>query len=243
MRSKYDVFIPVIRWLHSQNRTDKEIAECVGIDSRRVVAIRQKIGLPRNNPSEIPIQLTEVQKQVLIGGIIGDMCIFKDKNGTYHRMNLAHSIKQKHYLIFKAKLLGDLFYPPTERKWVDSRTNNVYHEIRIQSKTHRLFSELYAKWYREGRKVIHDDVWQLNELGLAIVYFDDGWKSSRGYSIAMDDYSPGDIQKFAKVLTEKFDLACTVPDLNRSVYIKAESAERFRELISPFLTSGMEHKI
>jgi hypothetical protein len=243
VRSKYEVFIPTVKWLHSQNRTDNEIAECVGIDARRVADLRKKIGLQRNNPSELPITLSEIQKQLLIGGIIGDMCIFKDKAGVYHRMNLAHSMKQKAYLLFKANLLGDLFYQPTERSWMDSRTKNEYHEIRIQSRTHKLFSDLYAKWYRDGKKVIHDDVWQLNELGLAIIYFDDGYRSSSGFSIAMDDYSAGDIRKLAQVLREKFNLACTVPDLNRSVYIKAESGRLFRDMISPFLTSGMEYKL
>lgn len=243
MASKYNVFIPVVRWLHSQNKTDAEIAECVGIDPRRVVDIRKKIGLPRNNPSEVPIEVSEIQKQVLIGGIIGDMCIFKDKNGVYHRMNLAHSIRQRHYLMFKARLLGNLFYPPTERKWIDPRTNKEYHEIRIQSITHKLFSELYNKWYSDRKKVMHDDVWELDDLGLAIVYFDDGFKTNHGYEISLDDYTPEDIQKFANLLSEKFGLSCTVPGLNRSVYIKAESAERFRQIISPYLTSDTEYKL
>ncbi len=243
MGSKYNVFIPSVRWLHSQNKTDTEIAECVGIDLRRVADLRKKIGLQRNNPSEIPITITEVQKQLLIGGIIGDMCIFKDKNGTYHRMNLAHSIKQRQYLLFKAKLLGNLFGEPAERTWVDSRTKKEYHEIRIQSMTHKFFSELYSKWYRDGKKVMHDDVWQINDLGLAIAYFDDGFISSSGYEISLNDYSVKDIEKFARVLREKFDLSCTIPGLNQSVYIKAESAHKLREIIRPFLTSDTEYKL
>jgi len=229
--------------LHSQNKTDGEIAECVGIDHRRVADIRKKIGLPGNHSSEKPITLTDIQKQLLIGGIIGDMCIFKDKAAKYHRMNLAHSIKQKSYLLFKANLLGALFSEPYERKWIDQRTKNEYREIRIQSITHRLFTDLYNKWYKNGRKIMHDDVWSLDDLGLAITYFDDGFISSRGYEISLQDYATDDIYKFADVLREKFGLSCTVPGLTQSVYIKAESAERFREILRPFLTKDTEYKL
>lgn len=243
MCSKYEVFIPSVVLLHSQQRTDNEIAECVGIDPRRVNDLRKKMGLSRNNPSELPLIFTEIQYQLLIGGIIGDMCIFKDKQATYHRMNLAHSTRQRSYLLFKANLLGDLFSEPTERSWIDGRTNNEYHEVRIQSRTRKVFSELHSKWYRGGKKIMHDDVWRIDELGLAVAYFDDGFRSSNGYSIALNDYSLQDIQKFAKVLSEKFNLACTVPNMHTSVYIKAESAERFRKMITPMLTNGMEYKL
>lgn len=241
--SKYDIYIPSVKWLHSQKKTDQEIATCVGIDSRRVADIRKKIGVKRNNPSECPISLNGTQKQMIIGGIVGDMCIFKDKRSDYHRMNVAHSIKQKQYLLYKSHLLGDLFSEPKERKWIDSRTKNEYHEIRIQSRTHKIFSDLYRKWYRNGKKVIHDDIWDLDNLGLAIIYFDDGWKTKHTYEISLEDYTKQDIDILADVLQTKFNLDCTVPARERSLYIKTKSAESFREIIKPFITKDTEYKL
>src|SRR5699024_11312880 len=103
-------------------------------------------------------------------------------------------------------------------------SNNVYEEIKAQSFTHKLFSELYEKWYVEGRKIIHDDIWNLDEIGLATIYFDDGYVEGYGHGISLDSYTKEDIYKLYQVLTEKFDLKCTTPKHGRSIYIKSESA-------------------
>lgn len=236
-------FIPSVKWLHKQYKTDTEIAQYIGIDSRRVGDIRNRIGLKRNDPSERPVIITEVQKQMLIGGIVGDMCIFKDKKAIYHRMNLAHSLKQEQYLLLKRSLLGDLFSDPVRNSWVDKRTEKEYHEIRIQSQTHKIFTDLYNKWYEDGKKVIHDDIWDLSDLGLAIIYFDDGCKTRHGYEIYLNDYSKKDIEKLADVMTRKFDLKCTTPKLGNTVYVKAESKERFKRILKPYITRDTEYKL
>src|SRR5699024_11709148 len=106
------------------------------------------------------------------GGLVRDLCIFKDKKSIYHRFSFAHSTKQKSYFLLKYNLLKRFLSKPTERSWHDKRTNNVYEEIKTQSFTHKLFSELYEKWYVEGRKIIHDDIWNLDETGLGTIYFD-----------------------------------------------------------------------
>lgn len=243
MASKYDFYIPSVKWLHEQQKTDSEIARHIGIDSRRVGDIRNRIGLKRNDPSERPIILTEEQKQVLIGGIVGDMCIFKDEKSTYHRMNLAHSSKQEEYLLLKKSLLGDLFGEPTKRSWIDKRTKNEYHEIRIQSKTHKLFTSLYNKWYKNGRKVMHDDIWKIDSLGLAIIYFDDGCKTDYGYEIYLNDYSKKDIKKLADVIMRKFDLKCTIPKRGDTIYIQAECRDQFKQLLRPYITRDTEYKL
>src|SRR5699024_11942354 len=77
MASKYDVYIPTIKMLYKQNATDKEISKCIGIDSRRISEIRKRIGLKAIRKSEIPLRPNEIEEQLLIGGLVGDMCIFK----------------------------------------------------------------------------------------------------------------------------------------------------------------------
>ena len=243
MASKYDVYIPTIKMLYKQNATDKEISKCIGIDSRRISEIRKRIGLKAIRKSEIPLRPNEIEEQLLIGGLVGDMCIFKDERSDYHRMNLAHSTKQSNYLLLKYHLLKRFFNEPTKRSWFDKRTEKEYHEIRIQSKTNIYFSEIYRKWYKNGSKVIHDDIWKINNLGLATIFFDDGYKEGSGYGIALDSYSEEDIKKLKSVFREKFDLSCTAPKRGRSIYIKKESADHFKELIKPLLVKGMEYKL
>src|SRR5699024_5337352 len=109
--------------------------------------------------------------------------------------------------------------------------------------TNIYFSEIYRKWYKNGSKVIHDDIWKINNLGLATIFFDDGYKEGSGYGIALDSYSEEDIKKLKSVFREKFDLSCTAPKRGRSIYIKKESADHFKELIKQMLVKGMEYKL
>lgn len=243
MASKYEVFIPVIKMLHEQNATDKEISKCIGIDRRRVSDVRKRIGLKAIKLSEIPFRPNEIEEQLLIGGLVGDMCIFKDKRSHYHRMNFAHSRKQTNYFMIKYYLLKRFFGKPTKRSWFDKRTKNEYHEIRTQSKTNIYFSELYSKWYKNGRKIIHDDIWKINNIGLATIFFDDGYKESSGYGIALDSYSRKEIHKLKDVFQTKFDLSCTAPNHGRSIYIRKESKEHFKNIVKPLLVKGMEYKL
>ena len=243
MSSKYDIYAPVVNLLNSQHKTDKEIERIIGVDSRRISDIRKRNNIIRVYPSETPLKFTNLEYQLLIGGLVGDLCIFKDKKSIYHRFSFAHSTKQKSYFLLKYNLLKRFLSKPTERSWHDKRTNNVYEEIKTQSFTHKLFSELYEKWYVEGRKIIHDDIWNLDEIGLATIYFDDGYVEGYGHGISLDSYTKEDIYKLYQVLTEKFDLKCTTPKHGRSIYIKSESAEKFKKLVQPLVTKNTKYKI
>src|SRR5699024_6584148 len=105
MSSKYDIYAPVVNLLNSQHKTDKEIERIIGVDSRRISDIRKRNNIIRVYPSETPLKFTNLEYQLLIGGLVGDLCIFKDKKSIYHRFSFAHSTKQKSYFLLKYNLL------------------------------------------------------------------------------------------------------------------------------------------
>jgi len=48
------------------------------------------------------MNLSEYQKAVLIGTILGDATV--EKNGQYNRVKIAHTISQKEYVFWKYKI-------------------------------------------------------------------------------------------------------------------------------------------
>ena len=118
MASKYSVYKEDVKRLHAQTKSDKEISEILNIDARRVSDLRKKLGLKTFEKWEHIGELvpTKEQEQALIGGLIGDMCIFKDKNAVNHRMNLAHSTKQEEYFLVQIQDIKTFIIPRTQKR-------------------------------------------------------------------------------------------------------------------------------
>jgi hypothetical protein len=255
--SKYDIHLDDVKKLHFENKTVAVIAKIIGIDGRRVSDLLKKLGLKDHNKSELKpkIVLTQEQEQLLIGGIMGDMCIFKDKLAVHYRMNLAHGMKQETYLRYKYEILKNMFCEPKIRSWIDKRTLKEYTEIRIQSNSHPFFTELYSKWYFANKKFVSDEFSKIEPLGLAIWYMDDGYKyiakveTTRQmhhyarYHFCTNAFSVRDLKTIQDVLKTKFNLEITIGENSREIYIKSESLERFKELISPYILDDFKYKL
>jgi len=120
-------------------------------------------------------ELSYVQKQLVYGTFLGDVHI--DQRGLY---KATHSNVQEEYLILKASILGNL----VSNKGVYAGTpylcksTEIHWPVKFDSKAHYLFWELRKKYYdRALNKIKSLDLKllsQIDELGLAFLYFDDG---------------------------------------------------------------------
>ena len=245
--SKYAKYDNEILRLFKEGLTNTEIGKIIGIDYRRV-SDRLKIynlkAKPANSNNKLHIK-NEQQYQVLIGTVIGDGCLFTGKNNRNYRMNLAHSLKQREYFLYKYNVLKDLINTkPTQRTWRDKRTNNTYSEIRFQSKTNPLYTELYNTWYANGKKIIpKDEIFKLNEIGLAIKYFDDGFYNSNGaYSISMCDFDNESIKNFRILLMDKFNIDTNVHK-SKYIYIPKRFSLKFKDIVIPYATNDVLYKL
>ena len=188
--------------------------------------------------------LTHEQEQVLIGTIIGDGCIFKCKKARFHRMNLAHSLKQEKYFMMKFNILEPIVKTlPKKRTWTDARTNNEYHEIRLQSLTDKMFSSLYAQWYYGGKKILNlENLQKIDALGLAIIFFDDGYFLRGGGYISMNNFDIKSIENFQLFLLSKFGLETKIHK-GGFLYFKRKVFPKLKAIIRPFATPDVLYKL
>lgn len=217
----------------------RDIEKVVGIGRTKTSKI-----IKENNFEKSKITMSQRQHEILIGTIIGDGSIFKS-GGVNYRMNLAHSLKQKRYFLFKYQELKDIVKSePKERAWKDTRTEKVYSEIRFQSKVNKVFSDLHEIWYKDGKKIINlDELMKCGEITLAIKYFDDGYKNSNGnYEIAMHDYDKDSIENLRKWMLEKFGIETTNQKDTR-VYVLAKSKSTMKKIISQIDLDELHYKI
>lgn len=241
--SKYNVYKDDILKLNAEGKNNAEIGRILGIDSRRVSDQLRKLNL--NAAERTFVEPNELQKEVIIASVLGDGSLIACANSKNRRFNLAHSLKQEKYFMMKYEILKDLLGVECKRKTqFHKKAEKEYHSISVQSKVNPYFTELYSKWYKDGKKIIPKEyINELTEFGLAIKYFDDGYKMKNGYAIAMDDYESECVEVFRNYLLEKFDIQANMHGKGRSLYVPSGEARRFKNIIEKYATDDVHYKL
>lgn len=229
-----------IKSLYEKGYSHREIAEKLGSSKSRIGNICFENGFKKSalNPSEY-------QMQIIYGSIIGDGSLNKATKNSNARFTLGHSLKQEEYFMFKYNSVFNLIKCKTRLNFhFDKRTENTYESIHFQSKVNNFYTELHSIWYKNGKKIMPiNELMKLEELAIAIKYFDDGWKNSGGnYSIAMNDYDTECIDNFRDFLRVKFDIDSSMHK-SRIVYIFAKDRDKFKKIISMIKCSDVQYKI
>ena len=118
---------------------------------------------------------TARQREYLFGSLLGDDCLCKPKNGKYPVIQVTHSIKQRKYIEWKYHL-WKLIVPGGIRRNIPIKTaKKVYHADSFRTAAHPGFIEFYDMFYRDGRKVVTNEILcNLTPFSLAVWYMDDG---------------------------------------------------------------------
>lgn len=194
------------------------------------------------------LKLTELQKSIIFGKLLGDGHLETQNGGKTYRLKIEHSDKQKDYV----EWLYEIFKP-----WV--RTE-IYEKIR-KNGTKIVGFHTYSdgklrffgqQFYQNGKKVIPKVFTkQIDELSLAIWYMDDGSKKSskhKTYIIHSLGFTKKDLEKVVQVLLKKFNLKTKLHKQKNKyyrIYILSESAQDFKKIIEKYVSKfqSMKHKI
>ena len=185
--------------------------------------------------------LTQLQKDVIIGSILGDGYLRKLPGRKEAFLEINHSIKAKEYVEWKYKILKDLTVsPPKERK--NGKKWKVAY--RFFTKQHPELSKLLEKFYQNGRKVIPKDL-ELNELILAVWFMDDGSKTKKGdVYLNTQQFSFKDQRRLLHLLRKLGIRARMNKDKKYyRIRIYKESIPKFVAMIEPYILPSMRYKI
>lgn len=196
-------------------------------------------------------QISDIQKDVLIGTILGDCCIRIQYNYPYGI--LEHSEKQKDYLEYKYNILKNLSSNiscrtrnPTDKSLI--RTTCSSCQFRIRTNSNLLY--FYNLFYEKNKKIIKDELLSLiNERVLAIWYMDDGWlnfsKNKNTCGIATLCFSKKDNEKLCAYLTNRYNVEFSVTRRKESYYLtirKQNDVEKFINIVSEYIPNCMKYK-
>jgi hypothetical protein len=234
-----------ITHLHSQGLTNIQIAKLTNCKIKSVRTILNRNHLKSNR--YIQVIETDELTQLLIGSVLGDGYFCKISGFAKNsRLSIAHSEKQKDYIIYKRSLLEkhNLAGKLQISNKFDSRLKNKnWIEYRFKSLTHPIFSQFRNNWYINNKKKLFlDDFNKINGLGLAIWFMDDGQCSTSSYQINTQSFLKEEILSMINILYLKFQIECTV-DKTNVLYIRTNSIDKFHYLIKPFMHPSMMYKL
>lgn len=188
--------------------------------------------------------------QVFIGSLLGDGNIFLNKEG-YLSYSEIHSLKQKGYLLWKMRLMSKILNfagsPYIFNKY-DKRTKKEYPTIKINSSNSKKLKKYHKIFYKKGRKIVPKAyLYNLNKLGLAILYQDDGTYHYGSYtcSLATDSFSYKEHTLIKEFLKEKYNIESTICHRKEGYYIflKRKNADKFLKTIKNYIHQSMLYKL
>lgn len=196
--------------------------------------------------SQTEQKLSEIQEQMILGSLLGDMSIRYDSKGKNASLCLVHCMAQEELFMKKVEILGIFMgsYRLSNKK-PDPRTGKIYLGYRGSSKAHPVFKKIYDLLYPNRKKTITKEYLDKisHPIALAYWFMDDG--SYKG-DLATNSFNEYENDLLVSFLKEKFNINShkRINKLNQYIIqIEASSRRDFENLISPYFVETMKYKL
>jgi len=180
--------------------------------------------------------LSKVQKQVILGSILGDGYMRKKTNA---HLQITHSYTQKEYVDWKYEILKDLVL--TKPSKYKGNANRIGYRFFTRSLPE--LTKFYDIFYKGKEKIVPKGI-ILTPITLAILYMDDGNKSYKSCYFNTQKFSNESQENLMKALK----LLGINSNLNRDkkyfrIRITTESTQILFRMIKKFIVPSMLYKI
>lgn len=193
--------------------------------------------------------LTDNSKQVLFGSLFGDGSLYLNKNGINALYEEDHSLKQKDYLLWKKPFFEEISpVKVTEYSYFDERTGKRYYHIRVRTRVSSLLTDLHKVLYIDGRKTVPPLILnQIDTLGLAVLYFDDGdyCYQNRRAKISTHSFSLEENELIKNYLLDQFELETMIYPMRSGYELRfnSNSTKRLLSLIENYTPECLFYKL
>lgn len=195
------------------------------------------------------LQLSKLQRDVLVGTLLGDGCLETQNNGKTYRLKIEHSIQQKDYVDWKYFIFKDwvLTQPKIKRHLSFGQIRENYCFSTISHGSLRFYGQQFYK----GKKVIPGLIKKLlTPQALAVWFMDDGSiKSNRhtGLIIHSQSFIQNDLKRVIDVFKNQYGVETILrkrKDGNGFIlYITPKTVDIFINLIREYVLPSMEYKL
>ena len=193
-------------------------------------------------------KLSSREKKIILGTILGDGHLAMLK--TDARLEVAHSPKQKDYVLWKYKELPNIVGAEPHKVLID---NAQYHKTytlwRFSSRIHPEISHFRNMFYKRKKKIVPKNIGQFltSPLSLAVWFMDDGGRRNDCYGLFLNtlSFTRSEHSILMKVLKENFSLETRIHWVQDGyrIYIPSKEAKKFCTLVYPYILPSMRYKL
>ena len=194
------------------------------------------------------LKITNRQKQIIIGKILGDGCL-ETVNGITYRLKIEHSVKQKDYVEWLYAELKNLTTAKPKFKLHKSckrKNSGKYWFNTTYSPSFRFYGK---QFYPQGKKVVPKLIkrW-LTPLTLAVWFMDDGSVKSqecRGKILNTHSFDGESLKRLQLALKSNFDIKTTLRKQKdgTQIYIPASEYEKLKKVIGRYILPSFRYKL
>ncbi len=188
------------------------------------------------------LHLSDLQREVVVGTILGDGCLISSRSGEAARLQVRQQVKHAEYVNWKYKFFLD--WATTSPRY--DRFNN---SVVFRTICHPDLMGIRKIFYVDGTKSVPDNIGEIltSPLSLAIWYMDDGACFLNWFAYKLCSYGFGDQGNLLlkKCLEDNFNLQVIIYKDSKGSYlcICKDSALRFYELVKPYVVNCMLYKL
>lgn len=194
------------------------------------------------------LKLTIIQREVLVGTLLGDSHLSNYKTGANYKLMIQHGLSQQAYTDWLYTVYKDWVLTPPKVK--DQIVNGkLYRKYWFNTISHVAFQFFAKQFYHQGKKTVPKLVHKwLTPLGLAVWFMDDGSIKSnhhRALIINTQCYSDADLHLLQRVLKDKYEISTKLRKQKegKQIYLLAVSVQQFVNIIRPYIVPEMEYKL
>lgn len=128
--------------------------------------------MKRSNEFLLPHTLTDLQHQVMIGGLLGDSSLMLD--GKFPRMKIDRQALDKPYIDWQYNIFKDLCKSGVrEFQRFDKHYDKIHNYVSFRTRAVPAFLKYYHEWYPSEVRLVPDKL-EFTPLILAVWFADDG---------------------------------------------------------------------
>lgn len=200
---------------------------------------------------EEKIILSDIQKEVLYGALLGDGSLITHKHGknsyfsytSKSRQHVEYVISYFSQYITKTGICDTSYY--------DERTNKTYYRSIAKTWSNDVFTQEKQHWYPHGKKIIPNDL-ILTPLTCLIWYIGDGCishnKRTQNIKLATQCFSKQEQENILIPQLKDFDASLMKADVSKNgeqqyfIYIPKRKIKKFIDYIGPCPIEDYQYK-
>lgn len=192
------------------------------------------------------ISLTEHQKAIIVGCVLGDAGLYDNWSKTNYRFQVRQCLKQSAYVEWKYQALASLvltapqYYERTKCMW-------------FRTISHPELTQLRAVFYRDGKKIIPENIaeYLANPITVAVWFMDDGNIKMangkvRGYNLNTQSFSEEENMQLRDAIESVHGIKSSL-ERNHQYYrlgiYSKHNRQKFADLVGKFVIPSLQYKL